>query len=186
VAAEAEAEAVAGAEVADHNMRTHFMSDRRRSNSRRGAAMIEFALVVLLFLVFLFGIIDWSWAFFQQQTIMWGASDAARWAAANRVDQTSIRNIVLCGTPSCTGSATGMYQNATILGEHISTTDVIDSITTVTRYYVRVTVSGYQISLVNPMLSGTYTGKSIVATQPMECRWPNGDCTDWFNPPPAP
>ncbi len=142
--------------------------------------MIEFALVVILFLVFLFGIIDWCWAFFQQQTIMWGASEAARWASARKIDQATIQNIVFCGSPTCTGSATGLYQNATVTAQAVALNDQIDSLTTVTRYYVKVTVSGYQMSLITPMFARSYTGRPIVAVQPMECQLASNDCTDWM------
>jgi Flp pilus assembly protein TadG len=139
--------------------------------------MIEFALVASLFLIFLFGIMDWAWVFFQHQTIMWRASDAARWIAATRFDTNVARDIVLCGTAGCGGTDnTGFLQSATVDTSLVTASDTIDSLTTVKRYYVQVSVTGYRVEHFTPFLSTSYTAKPITATQPMECLNPSGDC----------
>lgn len=139
--------------------------------------MIEFALILPLFLVFLFGVLDWAWVFFQHQTIMWRVSDAARWVAATKFDTTVARDIVLCGSAGCGGTDnTGFFQYASVETTLVPATDVIDSLTTVTRYYVQVTVRGYRVEHFTPFLSSSYTAKPITATQPMECVSTTGDC----------
>lgn len=152
----------------------------RKPHGKRGATFIEMALVISLFVIFLFIILDWSWVFFQHQVIMWRVSDAARWVAANRYDAGIVNKIVLCADPNCDGTDdTGFFQSATITPTLIAATDVVDSITTVTRYYVQVQVTGYQITNFTPFFSGTYTAKPITATQPMECQETNGNCQNW-------
>lgn len=142
--------------------------------------MIEFALGAMVFLVVLFGAMDWSWVFFQHQTILWRTSDAARWAAANRLDQTMVTNLVLCGTTAdCGDNQSGFFADATVNVQLVQRNDVIDTITTVSRHYAQVTVQDYQIHHFTPFLASTFTGKPIVVAQPMECQDPGGNCTAW-------
>lgn len=47
---------------------------------RRGAAAIEFALLLPVFIAILFGIIEWSWFFFQQGNVIASVRDALRYA----------------------------------------------------------------------------------------------------------
>lgn len=66
-------------------------SDR---TSERGASLVEFALVLPVLLVLLFGIIEASWAFAQQNDIRHGAREGARLAAVNFGDTVAIANEV--------------------------------------------------------------------------------------------
>lgn len=151
---------------------------------RRGASLIEFALVAMVFFMLFFGVMDWAWTFFQHQTITWRVSDAARWAAANRADDlTTIRNIIMCGTTAACGSTSNSFYsigNIDIL--HFSRPDQVDPSTTfpaITRYYIRVTVQNYQINHFIPGFSGTFTGQPISSIQPMECQLSSGNCWNW-------
>jgi len=49
-----------------------------RLNSQEGAAMIEFAIILPLLLLFIFGIIEFSLALFNQQVITNAAREGAR------------------------------------------------------------------------------------------------------------
>lgn len=154
---------------------------RRR---QRGASLIEFALVAMVFFMLFFGVMDWAWTFFQHQTITWRVSDAARWAAANRADdQTTIRNIVMCGTTAaCGATSTAFYSIGDIEILHFSSPDQVDPTGTfppIDRHYIRVTVQGYQIRHFIPGFSGTITGRPISSIQPMECQVSNGNCWNW-------
>lgn len=167
-------------------------SDRKtfkRPGHRRGVSLIEFALGAMLFFLLYFGIMSWAWAFFQHQTITWRVSDAARWAAANRADDlTTIRNIIMCGTTAaCNISDTPFYSIGNIDIELFSRSDQIDTPSNtgnvtfppVTRYFIRVTVQGYQIRHFIPGFSGVATGRPISSIQPMECQLPSGNCWNW-------
>lgn len=148
---------------------------------RRGANLIEFAIGGVVFFIVLFGVMDWAWVFFEHQTLLWRASDAARWAAANRLDQTMVRNIVVCGSPTCSGPPTGFLTGATVTVELVSTADQVDPppIPPLTRYYARVTVSDYEIRQFTPFIGTTFRGRPIVVAQPMECQASTGNCQDW-------
>ncbi len=59
---------------------------RRRAARRRGAAVVEFAVVLPLLLTVLFGIIEYGWVFMVRQTLQTAAREGARLA----VLQTSV------------------------------------------------------------------------------------------------
>ena len=158
------------------------MRTLRKPKQRRGATLVEFALAATVFLMMLFGIMDWAWVFFKYQTLVWHTSDAARYAAAhNTADTTSIDNIVLCGTPTCSGGGMGFYTTSNIAVSLVTASDQVDQsgigIPAETRYFASVTVSNYQITHFLPWFGATYTGKPITAVQPMECQDSAGDCT---------
>lgn len=156
---------------------------RRARRDRAGAAMIEFALGSVVFFIFLFGVMDWAWVFFQHQTIMWRTSGAARWIAANKFSQAAAQSLVLCGSPTCTGSYTGFFSGdkPSVVGTLLVKNDTVyDSpAPPLKRYFVEVRVSGYEVRQFTPWAGRTFTGAPIVAVQPMECEDPAGDCTKW-------
>jgi Flp pilus assembly protein TadG len=59
---------------------------RRSVRSERGAALVEMAVVLPLFVVLLFGIIETGWLFSQQVEIRHSAREAARVAAVSTPD----------------------------------------------------------------------------------------------------
>lgn len=65
-------------------MRWHLLVNRReRCSKESGASLVEFAMVLPLLLILLFGIIEASWAFAQQNDVRHGAREGARAAAVN-------------------------------------------------------------------------------------------------------
>jgi Flp pilus assembly protein TadG len=60
----------------------------------RGAALVEFAVILPVLLVLLFGIIEASWAFAQQNDVRHGAREGARLAAVDFGDVNAIANEV--------------------------------------------------------------------------------------------
>ena len=66
------------------------LPSRRAQHGERGAALIEFALILPLLLLLVFGIIEASWAFGQQNDIRHGAREGARLAAVDGGDVTTI------------------------------------------------------------------------------------------------
>jgi Flp pilus assembly protein TadG len=51
----------------------------KTSRNRRGAAAIEFAMVLPVLIALLFGIIEYGWIFFQQSNILAAAREGARY-----------------------------------------------------------------------------------------------------------
>lgn len=69
------------------SQRVHDRSSHRRGgrgkDSERGASLVEFAMVLPLLIILIFGIIEASWAFAQHNDIRHGAREGARLAAVD-------------------------------------------------------------------------------------------------------
>ena len=65
---------------------------RRRREDQRGATLVEFALVLPLFVLLLFAIIDFGWMFTQFLDVKQGAREGARLAIVNSCDTSSPYN----------------------------------------------------------------------------------------------
>ncbi len=65
-------------------MRTLSKKLRNRGKDERGAALIEFALVMPLLVILLMGIIDYGWAFAQNIDVRHGAREAGRLAMVDQ------------------------------------------------------------------------------------------------------
>lgn len=118
---------------------------RRRyghSSGEHGAALIEFALVLPLLLVLLFGIIEASWAFGQQNDVRHGAREGARLAAVDHGD-TAVIGLEVCDrmdvvyptgnptitlTPTSTESVRGGLATITVRTDFDSLTGFLDGI----------------------------------------------------------
>jgi len=57
------------------------------SRRSRGASAVEFALIMPLFFLLLFGIVDFGWYFFNQHTIQYATREGARLALVGRTLQ---------------------------------------------------------------------------------------------------
>ncbi len=82
----------------------------RRAPRRSGAALIELSLVVSIFFLFLFGILEYSRLVFTRQVIFNAAREGARYAVANITETTALTDTMnfvqtrMCGLdkqPSC-------------------------------------------------------------------------------------
>jgi Flp pilus assembly protein TadG len=67
----------------------------RRRNTREGAAAVEFALVVPIFLLFVFGIIEFGRAIMVQQVLVNASREGARQAVLDGATSTDVVNTVL-------------------------------------------------------------------------------------------
>jgi Flp pilus assembly protein TadG len=56
---------------------------RRRGRGDGGAALVEFAIIVPVFFLLVFGIIEFGWGFYQSLDVRHGAREGARLAAVN-------------------------------------------------------------------------------------------------------
>ena len=71
-------------------IRYHF---RRLGSNERGAAVLEFAIVALVFLLLVFGIINFGWVFHGYITLTGAAREGARLAIVGE-DQTNVHTAV--------------------------------------------------------------------------------------------
>ena len=134
----------------------------RFRKSRRGNAIIEATLTFSLFLTVLFSIYDFGWILFFHQTLVHQARTGARYAAVNPTSLASAKNIVLYNQTSDLGGA-GILGIApsTVTVSRTGTAGAIDD-------RVIVTISGYQYNIITLGWAGTYNGKTITVSMPVE------------------
>jgi len=87
---------------------------------QRGAALVEMAIVLPLLLILLFGIIEASWAFAQQNDVRHGAREGARAAAVNVGDVATVGQRV-CDSMDVVNPAEGVTITLTPLSASGST-----------------------------------------------------------------
>jgi Flp pilus assembly protein TadG len=148
-------------------------SNERRQplGDRRGAAVIEAALTLMLFLVFVFSLFDFGYVLFFHHTLMQQARAAARYGvvvdASTPENQTRIKNVFLFNDP-----ANGAGATTGLLGLDSSNVSVTLQPKSVSEPVARldVTVQGYQYGLITPGFAGLHRGQTIVASLPVEYR----------------
>lgn len=134
-----------------------------RAARRRGAAMMEAALILPLFLIFWFGIVDWGIAFFMQETIVHRANAAVRWAIVNDYDAAKIRNVLLHDDPNSSLGGTAWFS----LHEPTIAVQLVGSAAANDRRIV-LTVSDYQWMHFTPFFAARYFGRPLTVSMPVE------------------
>lgn len=137
---------------------------------QRGQELVEFALIVAIVLIFLFGIIDMGIAFLNHETIAQRAAFAARHYAVTGSQGEAV-NIVMTGTPAGGSSAftpLGL-DGASVVADTISSTDP-GSFTgpSVPFLHARVTITNYQYTMFTPFVGRLINTAPIVAYHPVE------------------
>ena len=128
---------------------------------RRGSALIESSLVLMVLLTLVFGIFDFGYVMFEHHTLLHNARTAARYGAIHPSDLEAVRNLVLYGQTA--GSS-----NPGFFGLDSSMVSVTrdDSWTAEDRIVIE--ISGYHYTLVTPFLAGTFEGRPIQVSLPVE------------------
>ena len=134
---------------------------RRRAS--KGAAMVESALVCLVFLCMLVGIFDFGQFLFVHQALVERARYAARWGAINDpTDSASITNMVLYYQSANPPSGTPTYLNLTSGNVHVSNpgsgTD---------QYRLVLQISGYPFVVLSPYIAGSFNGPPVTVSVPL-------------------
>jgi len=143
----------------------------QRNRLQKGQALIEGALILLLFLTFFVGTMDFGQFLYFHQSLTERARAAARYGAVNPADRTGIQNMAVYNDPA--GSANG----ATALMPNF-TTDMVtvclpgdvscsDS-SAGPDWRVTVTISGYQMATFNLIMPKSFTNQPITASLPSE------------------
>jgi Flp pilus assembly protein TadG len=137
------------------------MQRKRCRKSRRGNAIIEATLTLSLFLTILFSLYDFGWVLFFHQTLVHQARTGARYAAVNPASLTSAKNLVVYNQTSGSGSGILGLQPSNVSVTRDGTAGAIDD-------RITVTISGYQYNMVTLGFAGSYTGKPITVSIPVE------------------
>lgn len=137
-------------------------SDHRGRNRRRGAVTIEASLILPLFLIFWFGIIDLGIAFFIREAVVHQVHAAARYAVLNDYDTTKITNMLLRNNPNSSSGATWFSLRTPTVSVQLA-----GNATTNDRRAV-ISISNYEWLHFTPFFAGKYLGKPITVVVPVE------------------
>jgi Flp pilus assembly protein TadG len=136
---------------------------RRRGarNREAGTALVEAALVLIVFLTMFFGVFEASIVLYVHHTLGARTSRAARYASMNPGDSIAIQNVVLSNDPS-NGSDSGALgvTRAMVQVERTGTGTPADR--------VKVSVAGYQIPSLGLLSRTTFAVTTISSTTPVE------------------
>ncbi len=136
---------------------------RKAVQKRRGQAAVEAAMVMLVFLATLIGIFDLGQCLFIHQTFVARARSAARYGVVRDYDEAAIRNMVLYGQPSAPeGETSGIF------GLTVAMVNVTQAGSGTSEHRIVVSIHGYPYRLFSPWIGREFTGRSIVASMPVE------------------
>jgi hypothetical protein len=133
-----------------------------RSRARRGSALLESALVLILMIVVLIGIVDIGQVLVFHQGLVERARAGARWAVVNPYDSNRIKNVVVYNTPQPPPSAEPLLN----LDPTMITTALVDSDTPEAR--IVVTISDYRFYFLSPFIAGGQRARPIAVSMPVE------------------
>ena len=134
-----------------------------RKKSSGGSAIVETAMIFLVFVTLLLGSFDFGQFLFIHQALVERARYAARWGAINGpTDAASITNMVLYNQAAAPSSGTPGYFNlsAANVFPQVSGAGTDD-------YRLNLKLSGYKYVVLSPFIAGSYTGPQINVSVPL-------------------
>ena len=135
---------------------------RRPRPGTRGSALLEMALVGVMFFALLIGIADAGQFLFVQQAMVARVSAAARWGAVtDPTDTTAIQNVVLYN------QSTVPPGGSPFLGLSRSMVSVTTADSGTQNYRLVVSVSGYSYHVLSPYIGGVVTGAPVSFSVPL-------------------
>lgn len=140
------------------------MVDRRTTSRRKGQALVESALTLLVFLTMLFGIIDFGQYLYFQQTLTERARAAARVAVLDPTQVDRIKNVALYN--SYTAGTSPLLPSLTAAMITVTSADLGTPEGRVT-----IRISGYPISFITPGLARSMSAPVVTVTYPSEAPW---------------
>ena len=139
----------------------------RTRKGRKGNAIIESALISLVFFLLLFGIFDFGQFLFVHQALVHRARTAIRWGAINDADNTTaIQNKILYNQSTAKVDAEGNAE-AGYFGLTASNVTVTTTGKNTNDYRVNVQITNFPFVMLSPYVAGKYQGTSINVTVPL-------------------
>jgi len=140
------------------------MAQAIRSSAKRGAAMLESALTLTVFLMMVIAVLDFGQFLYVHQALTERVRYAARTGAVKQLPAAAIKNLVAYGTvePPPGDNPAGF------LGMNPSNVEVAFEGAGTNANRVRVWVTGFQYPVFSPLIAGRYHNMAIRATAPME------------------
>jgi len=131
-----------------------------QTKRRKGQAIVESALTIMVFLTMLLGVLDFGQYLFFQQTL----TERARAAVLDPTQVTAIKNIALSNSP--TSATPALLPSLTASMIAVTTADLGPPEGRVT-----VRISDFPISFITPSLAGSVKAPSVTVTYPSEAPW---------------
>jgi hypothetical protein len=147
----------------------HPVKPGSRTNRETGSAIVEAALVFMVFASMLIGILDFGQFLFIHQTLTERAREAARYGIVNDLtNATLMQNVVLYGQASG-GSVPSQPSNSDVGIFNVMRTSVV--VTTLgigtDDYRLLVQIQNYTYNLYSPGIAATFNGPKITASLPL-------------------
>jgi Flp pilus assembly protein TadG len=139
-----------------------------RRKKQRGNTVIEATLILMLFLTILFGCFDFGLALFQYQTLVHQARVGARFGVIHPTNLTGIRNMVIYSSTSLPDGKTAGDPGVFGLTPAMVAVSRVDEGTPEDR--IVISLSNYRVIFVGPYLAGSFLGKPIHASLPVEAQ----------------
>ena len=141
----------------------------QKNRKERGSALVEGALIFLVFTVMMIGVVDFGQFLFIHQTLTERARQGVRYGVVNDpTDSTSIQNVVLYGQAS--GGSVPTIPSSSDAGIfNVLRSNVVVSATGsgTDDYRLTVQIQNYPYTIYSPLIYGSYTGPNILASLPM-------------------
>jgi Flp pilus assembly protein TadG len=134
----------------------------QRKKRERGSALVESALVLLVFVVVLVGVMDFGQFLFVHQTLVETCRKAARYGVVNPYNEEQIRNIVLYDAPQAPANGQARF------GLEASMVNVtrLDAGTNEDR--VQVAITNYPFEFFTPFIARSVRGLPITTVMSYE------------------
>ena len=133
------------------------------SKRERGQAMLESGLVMLIFLSFLIGTLDFGQFLFFHQSLVERARAAARYGAINPTDSTGTTNVAVYNMAAPASGASPILGGLTT-----AMVSVVSSDPSTPEARITVTITGYPFTFLSPYIGGSHTVRPVVATMASE------------------
>jgi Flp pilus assembly protein TadG len=149
------------------------MQPRKRTAYReRGQTLVEFAFVVLLFLVLVFGIIEFGRALWTWNTIVQATRAGARYAIVEQptADDSLIKKVVVYYDPNATSSSSPVVPGLTEANVTVRYLkyDGTDATTKNLADMIEVSVTNYQFTFLVPLFGSGLSMPAFRTTLPVE------------------
>ena len=135
------------------------VSHERRAR-QKGSALVESALLGIIFFAMLVATFDFGQFLFVHQALVERTRSAARWGMVNGgTDIDGTRNMVLYNQPT---AGTNPFFGMTASNVTVTTSDLNTDNARLT-----VKVDNYAYKMISPYIAGTYTGPGITVSVPL-------------------
>jgi len=138
---------------------------QRKDRRERGSSLVEMALVLLVFLLFLIGILDFGQVLYYHQALVERARAAVRYGSIDPTNTTAIQNMAVYNTTDGSGSVV-------LSGLTTAMVNVVNSNASTSQASVVVTISGFPMQFLSPYIAQSFNNRPVMAAMMAESQVP--------------